>query len=147
MECLKRIFKTISEIKQDNPTNDNVSIGEQIVIHLVKNGHTIKTMNPVAHTWLGAGCGEIAKWLAGVSAIAPTSIGFESSNILAGKSVTSTSIAVWQGTFSSIGALSGRYFYLTGAGVTYSSFDCGITFTKSDGIEMQIRWESTISGV
>lgn len=149
MEWLKKIFKSISEIKQDSLRNDNILIGEQVIINLVKNGETIRTIRSEGHTWNSTGLGQIREWLRTGSANRPNSLTTNAGSFVAANPIDPgvSTVACWLGTFVASGALSNITDIRLNYGATAYATFAVTTFTKPDGIQMDIRWESTISGV
>jgi len=149
MEYLKKIFKTISEIKEGSLPNDNISIGEQVIIRLVKDGNTIRTIRSEGHTWNITGLGQIREWLRTGVANRPNSMTTTGGGWSAATPIDPgiSTLAVWLGTFPAAGAISGISDIRLNFGATTYATVPVILFTKPDGIQMDIRWESTISGV
>ena len=148
MEWLKKIYKTIFEIKEDN-LHDNIQIGEQVLVHLVKDGQTIRTIRSGGHTWNTTGLNQIREWLRTGSANRPNSMTTTGGGWAAANPIDPgvNTLAVWLGTFAAAGALSNiSDIRLNYGATTYATVPI-TTFTKPDGIQMDIRWESTISGV
>ena len=149
MEWLKKIYKTILEIKEDNLPYDNIQIGEQVIIHLVKEGQTIRTIRSEGHTWNSTGLEKIREWLRTGSADRPNSFTTTGGGWAAANPIDPgiSTVACWLGTFVAAGAISGiSDIRLNYGATTYATFPV-TTFTKPDGIQMGIRWESTISGI
>jgi hypothetical protein len=147
MGWLKRIFKNLLDIKQDIP-HDSINIGEQVIIHLVKDGRTIRTLYSSGHTWNSTGLEQIRLWLMTGSANRPNSFTTTAGGWAAANPLSQAgTIAIWLGTFASSGALSNiSDIRLCYNATTYATVSV-TTFTKPDGVSMEIRWESTISGV
>mgnify|MGYP000067658710 CR=1 FL=1 len=151
---LGKVFRFVKDMlrsKEFSPTRDVIRIKEQVVCYLIKDGKNINTIEGSGNTWLYSGCQQIAYFLTGQAATYPTSMSCNGSGgtgtvSIYSSYVDSATVAVHKGSFPASGQRSDiSAFFLTG-NVTFASISVD-TFTKNDGIAMEIVWRSTITGV
>ena len=132
---------------------DSIKIKESLSIALVKDGHTIQTMEYSGHTWKQLGLNQIRNFLVGVSAAYPSTISLVGSNTLyadctgyQGPSSSTYSVARWEATFTSGSANNITLFKLLGEGITFSEISTP-SFGKPADVDLEIKWYTTISAV
>jgi hypothetical protein len=145
---ISRIFG----IKDKPKDKSNVSIGEEVIIKLIKDGKVVEEKLGTGHTWQSDGCKEIAKWLTGTSSQSPRSLACNGTGGGVGTLVTATrttsnTIAIWDGTFGTEYNISNiTQIQIKDNGTVYAYKTCD-AFNKPTNMAMVISYRSTISGV
>ena len=141
--------KLINIFKNPDEMKNQIKIQDEVIVHYIKSGHTIKTLHLKGHTWTTTGLSAIRNALHTGNLNAPNSFstdGSPTSFVPANWYDTgNNTVAAWKGTFGSGSISNITAFRLCYNDSIYATIHVAEGFNKIYDSTIELLWRTTIS--